>query len=466
MTSPTRALRRAALELRRCRRAAAPRRLAQPARLGKSDFPHSTRSREAQEHFLLGVAALHSFWSRRLSTSSAPPRRGSRLRHGLLGRGDGPQPPALGRAGRGGPGAAASKIERHVEVTPRERGSSRPSARSTARAKVARAPGLRRPSMGEAAPRTPDDLGGRELTRSRSSARGGRADRGYSSQMQARARRVAVYDDATRAPGRGHYIINSFDDPEHAVLALPAARRYVTSPRPATTRAHMPSHIFLQPGIVARGRRLERVGGWAVSVRGGAERQGRPMGSARLPQHHWHLRLPATGAASPTPSDARAKQRDMAASNTPARQPRHVDMAGAYLAEGRIGDRAAAFVETFDKAYKSSGAYGWPRREGHLPRGRIGAAARAGRGKPAQPAAKRPPHARRGGRPACRRSTSAARPAHNKTPRRPGRSSPSCARCASLSPRPARKASGSASTSFPSPPCSRRAQARMDEAVA
>src|SRR2546423_8794646 len=36
--------------------------LAQDAKLGTVDFPTSTSSKEAQEHFIRGVAALHSFW--------------------------------------------------------------------------------------------------------------------------------------------------------------------------------------------------------------------------------------------------------------------------------------------------------------------------------------------------------------------------------------------------------------------
>jgi tetratricopeptide (TPR) repeat protein len=50
-------------------------------------------------------------------------------------------------------------------------------------------------------------------------------------------------------PGAAHYLIHSFDDPEHAVLALPAARSYARIAPEASHAQHMPSHIFVQLGM-------------------------------------------------------------------------------------------------------------------------------------------------------------------------------------------------------------------------
>src|SRR6185503_1980750 len=50
-------------------------------------------------------------------------------------------------------------------------------------------------------------------------------------------------------PGAAHYIIHAFDDPDHAILALPAARRYASIAPEAHHARHMPSHIFLQLGM-------------------------------------------------------------------------------------------------------------------------------------------------------------------------------------------------------------------------
>jgi hypothetical protein len=69
--------------------------------------------------------------------------------------------------------------------------------------------------------------------------------------LQAKAGAIAlnVYQKNPDHPGAAHYIIHAFDDPEHAILALPAARRYASIAPEAHHARHMPSHIFLQLGM-------------------------------------------------------------------------------------------------------------------------------------------------------------------------------------------------------------------------
>jgi tetratricopeptide (TPR) repeat protein len=69
--------------------------------------------------------------------------------------------------------------------------------------------------------------------------------------VQARAGAIAleVYRQNPNHPGAAHYIIHAFDDPDHAILALPAARRYASIAPEAHHARHMPSHIFLQLGM-------------------------------------------------------------------------------------------------------------------------------------------------------------------------------------------------------------------------
>jgi tetratricopeptide (TPR) repeat protein len=50
-------------------------------------------------------------------------------------------------------------------------------------------------------------------------------------------------------PGALHYLIHDFDDPEHARLALPAARAYAQVAPESSHALHMPAHIFLQLGM-------------------------------------------------------------------------------------------------------------------------------------------------------------------------------------------------------------------------
>jgi pentatricopeptide repeat protein len=50
-------------------------------------------------------------------------------------------------------------------------------------------------------------------------------------------------------PGALHYLIHSYDDPDHATLALDAANRYAQVAPDAEHALHMPSHIFVALGM-------------------------------------------------------------------------------------------------------------------------------------------------------------------------------------------------------------------------
>lgn len=52
-----------------------------------------------------------------------------------------------------------------------------------------------------------------------------------------------------RHPGAAHYLIHAWDDPEHALLALPIARTYAKVAPAASHARHMPAHIFFQLGL-------------------------------------------------------------------------------------------------------------------------------------------------------------------------------------------------------------------------
>jgi tetratricopeptide (TPR) repeat protein len=50
-------------------------------------------------------------------------------------------------------------------------------------------------------------------------------------------------------PGALHYLIHDYDDPDHARLALKAARAYAKVAPESSHALHMPAHIFLQLGL-------------------------------------------------------------------------------------------------------------------------------------------------------------------------------------------------------------------------
>jgi tetratricopeptide (TPR) repeat protein len=74
-------------------------------------------------------------------------------------------------------------------------------------------------------------------------------DKNIRNAMQAAAIVEGVFQRNPQHPGAAHYIIHSFDDPDHAILALPAARAYSKIAPSAAHALHMPSHIFVQLGM-------------------------------------------------------------------------------------------------------------------------------------------------------------------------------------------------------------------------
>jgi tetratricopeptide (TPR) repeat protein len=76
-----------------------------------------------------------------------------------------------------------------------------------------------------------------------------RGDKKLRNSMQAAAIAEDIFQRNPNHPGAAHFIIHAFDDPDHAILGLPAARAY-SKIAPASAHAlHMPSHIFVQLGM-------------------------------------------------------------------------------------------------------------------------------------------------------------------------------------------------------------------------
>ena len=74
-------------------------------------------------------------------------------------------------------------------------------------------------------------------------------DQGFRRQALAASICMRVFQENHNHPGAAHFIIHSFDDPDHAILALPAARVYSKIAPDAPHALHMPSHIFVQLGM-------------------------------------------------------------------------------------------------------------------------------------------------------------------------------------------------------------------------
>jgi len=72
---------------------------------------------------------------------------------------------------------------------------------------------------------------------------------GSETQKQAAAILQKVLAAHPDHPGALHYLIHDYDDPEHARLALPAARAYAKVAPESSHALHMPAHVFVQLGL-------------------------------------------------------------------------------------------------------------------------------------------------------------------------------------------------------------------------
>jgi len=196
--------------------------------LGSVDFPTSG-SGQSQEHFLRGVAALHFFWypvalEEFRAASQADPDFmmgywGEAMAHDHPIWGDPQETEAARRV--------IAKIRITPELTQRERvyinavkllyGEGDRQARDQAYAEA----------MGKMYREYPDDL---EAAAFYALALLGsirpQDPAALQRRMRAGAIAMEIYRKEPNHPGAPHYILHAFDDPNHAILALPAAKRY------------------------------------------------------------------------------------------------------------------------------------------------------------------------------------------------------------------------------------------------
>jgi tetratricopeptide (TPR) repeat protein len=224
---------------------------AQEFGLGTVNFPTSAESAKVQAHFLHGVTALHSFSYElaldefRQSTEIEPD-----FMMGYWGEAMAYNQPLWGKQDSEAARKVLARIKDSPRLTPRERAYlhavkilysegdkvARDKAYAAAMEKVYR--------------EYPDDL---EAASFYALALLGsvRSDdpAGLQTRMRAGAIALEVARKEPNHPGATHYILHSFDDPDHAILALRAARRYAEIAPEALHALHMPSHIFLQLGM-------------------------------------------------------------------------------------------------------------------------------------------------------------------------------------------------------------------------
>ncbi len=224
--------------------------------VGALDFPTSG-SPEAQEHFLRGVAILHSFgWKQAIAEFQAAQRIepdfamaywGESLcyNHPLFGEQDGESPRQV--LARLAPTRAARLAKAPTE---RERG-------FLEAVEILWGEGAWRDNrvaymeaMQRLYERYPDDDEVATFTAVATlSAARAMNDRSSRYEMRAGAIALKVFGSNPDHPGAPHYAIHAFDDPTHAPLALSAALRYAEIAPAVAHARHMPTHIFIQHGM-------------------------------------------------------------------------------------------------------------------------------------------------------------------------------------------------------------------------
>lgn len=223
---------------------------AQDARLGSVKFPNSG-SQKVQSHFLRGLAALHSFWyEEALEAFRESTRIEPDFMMGYWGEAMAHNHPLWSEQDTVAARQVIGRIRDNAKLTARERAFLDAVKQLYAEGKDKRARDVAYSGAMEKVYRAyPDDLDAAAFYSLSLLGMVSPNEKGYRLQSRAGAIALEVYQRNPNHPGAAHYIIHAFDDPDHAVLALPAARRYAEIAPEAHHARHMPSHIFLQLGM-------------------------------------------------------------------------------------------------------------------------------------------------------------------------------------------------------------------------
>ncbi len=245
------------------------------SKLGNVHFPTSGKG-NAQEHFVRGVAALHSFWyaealeAFRKSTKADPG-----FIMGYWGEAMAHNHPLWEEQETSQARKVIAQFGDLSNLTGRERAyvnavkalygkgdkESRDAAYASAMEQIHRA--------------FPDDL---EATCFYSLSLLGLARHSENKmrlQVKAGALALDVFTKEPEHPCAAHYAIHAFDHPDLAILALPSAKRYARIAPESHHAQHMPAHIFVQLGMWTEAQASNEAG-WQNSV-DWVRREGLPM---------------------------------------------------------------------------------------------------------------------------------------------------------------------------------------------
>ena len=227
--------------------------------VGIIDFPTSA-GEEAQQHFLRGVAILHSFgWKQAIAEFQAAQELEPDFALAYWGESLSYNHPLFADTDLESPRAVLARLGSGTEErlakagTERERGFLRAvevlwGEGAVAERKIGYMEAMA--DLYQQFPEDPEVAAFYSLSLLAAARPAGDTD--YRMNVRAGAIALNVFNDNPDHPGAAHYIIHAFDDPIHAPLALPAALRFAEIAPAVSHARHMPTHIFIQHGMWQR----------------------------------------------------------------------------------------------------------------------------------------------------------------------------------------------------------------------
>ena len=233
-------------------------------KLGKIEFPASG-SKKAQQHFIRGVAALHSFWyTEAIDSFQKSTKADPEFAMGYWGEAMAHNYPLWEQQDIKSAKAALLKISDTSKLNQQEQdyihaiqllyGDGEKPARDKAYSNAMREVYIKYPNDLEAACFYSLSLLG--VARN--------TDNKLRLQVEAGAIALDVFQQNPNHPCASHYAIHAFDSPDLARLALPSAQRYAKIAPSSHHAQHMPAHIFVQLGMWPEAAKSNE-NGWATS---------------------------------------------------------------------------------------------------------------------------------------------------------------------------------------------------------
>ena len=217
--------------------------------LGRLTFP-VTASEIASQHFVRGLLALHSFWYEEARDEfRAATRVQPSFAMGFWGEALTFFHPVWGAEDVAAEKRALDAVPAQPAITARELAYLDAARTLVGDGDFAAHAARFRDAMRAVHQRFPDDDEAAALYAVAILGTVDRKSPAYRSRAEAGALMLELFARRPDHPGAAHYIIHAFDDPEHARIALPAARRYARIAPEAFHALHMPSHIFVHLGM-------------------------------------------------------------------------------------------------------------------------------------------------------------------------------------------------------------------------